>query len=116
MKNLIIILLFLPLVSLAQKPRLVIRSGIQNIAMMVSISPDNKLGLTVDKKQELILWELGSGRQLQNFQNIQAADFGPDNKSIDVVTSNLTFRTIDYSGKVIYESPVKSRPNIEPMS
>ncbi|MBK7028505.1 MAG: hypothetical protein IPH45_04535 [Bacteroidales bacterium] len=65
MKKLLVILFFFPLLSFAQKPELVIKSGVQGLAMMVSVSPDNKLGLTVDDKMELMLWELGSGKQLK---------------------------------------------------
>ena len=116
MKHLSIILFIIPLFTLAQKPRLVIRSGIQNIAMMASISPDNKLALTVDNKQELILWELSSGRQLETFRDIQAADFGLDNQTIDIVAPDRTFKTMDYSGKLISESTIKSNPVVEPWS
>ncbi len=106
MKKLLVILFFFPLLSFAQKPELVIKSGVQGLAMMVSVSPDNKLGLTVDDKMELMLWELGSGKQLKSFPNILAADFGLDNKSIDVVTNDYKFRTLDYSGNTVSEGPV----------
>ncbi|MEY2916856.1 MAG: hypothetical protein RIS73_570, partial [Bacteroidota bacterium] len=98
----------LPLIATAQKPQLVIKSGVQTHAMMASVSPDSKLGLTVEDKEILILWELRTGRQLQSFEHILAADFGLDNKSIDVVTSDYTFRKIDYLGKIISESPIKN--------
>jgi len=105
MKNLFLLILFLPLFSLAQKPQLVIKTGVQGVAMMASVSPDNKIGLTVDDKMELILWELGSGKQLTSYANILAADFGLDNKSIDVVTADYKFSTIDYAGNVLSEGP-----------
>jgi len=112
MKNQFLILVLLPLISLSQKPQLVIKTGVQGEAMMTSVSPDNKLGLTVDDKMELMLWELGSGKQLKSFPNILAADFGMDNKSVDVVTGDYKFRTIDYSGNTISEGPVtKTTPS-----
>ncbi len=112
MKKLIFGLFFFPLLTLAQKPQLVIKTGVQGVAMMTSVSPDNKLGLTVDDKMELMLWELGSGKQLRSYPNILAADFGLDNKSIDVVTGDYKFRTIDYSGNTISEGPVtKTSPS-----
>ena len=112
MKHLFLILVCFPLLTLAQKPELVIKTGVQGVAMMSSVSPDNKLGLTVDDKKELILWELVSGKQLKSFQNILAADFGLDNKSIDVVTADYKFRTIDYSGNIVSEGPVtKTSPS-----
>ncbi|MBK7213225.1 MAG: caspase family protein [Bacteroidales bacterium] len=112
MKNLIILLFLIPLIISAQKPELVIKSGVQGEAMMVSVSPDNKLGLTVDDKMELMLWELRSGKQLKSITNILAADFGLDNKSIDVVTGDYKFRTIDYFGNTIKEGPVtKTTPS-----
>ena len=106
MKKLILILLFLPLFIHAQRPELVIKTGVQGEAMMSSVSPDNKLGLTVDNKMELIFWELSSGKQLRSLPNILAADFGLDNKSIDVVTGDYKFRTLDYSGNTVSEGPV----------
>jgi WD40 repeat protein len=112
MKILSILLFILPLISSAQKPELVIKTGVQGEAMISSVSPDSKLGLTVDNKMELMLWELGSGKQLKSFQNILAADFGMDNKSIDVVTGDYKFRTIDYSGNIVSEGPVtKTSPS-----
>ncbi|MBK6966517.1 MAG: caspase family protein [Bacteroidales bacterium] len=112
MKKLILILLTLPLLIYAQRPELVIKTGVQGEAMMTSVSPDNKLGLTVDNKMEMMLWELGSGKQLKSFPNILAADFGLDNKSIDVVTGDYKFRTIDYTGNIISEGPVtKTSPS-----
>ena len=112
MKNLLLILLFLPLFTLSQKPQLVIKTGVQGVAMMTSVSPDNKLGLTVDDKMELMLWELGTGKQLKSYPNILAADFGLDNKAIDVVTGDYKFRTLDYSGNIVSEGPVtKTNPS-----
>ena len=113
MKKIIIVLFLLTgICTKAQRPELVIKTGVQGVAMMSSVSPDNKLGLTVDDKMELMLWELGSGKQLKSYPNILAADFGLDNKSIDVVTGDYKFRTIDYSGNIISEGPVtKTAPS-----
>ena len=72
---------------MAQRPELVVKTGIRNVALMVAISPDNKLALSVDDYEEMVLWELATGRQLKTYPNIVAADFGTDNKSIEVVTN-----------------------------
>lgn len=107
MKKLLLAFLF-PFVIFAQKPQLVIKSGLQSEVIMASISPDNKIGLTVEANEVLILWELSSGKQLQSFPNIMAADFGLDNKTIEVVTDKYKFQTLDYMGKVISQSPINN--------
>jgi WD40 repeat protein len=96
------------LILFAQKPQLVIKSGLQSEVMMASISPDNKVGLTVEENEVLILWELSTGKQLQSFPNIMAADFRLDNKTIDIVTNQYKFQTIDYNGNVVSQSPINN--------
>ena len=111
MKKFLIFLLLFPFIFFAQKPQLVIKSGLQSELIMASISPDNKIGLTVEVNETLILWELSTGKQLQSFPNIMAADFRLDNKTIDVVTNQYKFQTIDYAGKVISQSPINNTGN-----
>lgn len=111
MKKILIFLLLFPLTFFAQKPQLVIKSGLQSEVMMASISPDNKVALTVEDNEVLILWELSTGKQLQSFQNIMAADFRLDNKTIDIVTNQYKFQTIDYAGKVVSQSPINNTGN-----
>lgn len=107
LKRLFIILFLLPFALIAQKPQLVIKNGLQSKLEMASISTDNKLALTVENNEVLILWELATGKQLQTFPNVMAADFSLDGQSIDIVTNDYAFKTIDYSGKILkqYASP-----------
>jgi WD40 repeat protein len=104
MKKIVILLLLIPLIVVAQKPQLVIKNGIQSTLTMASISPDNKLGITIENNESLILWELQSGKQLQTYKNVIAGDFGLDSKSIDIVNTKYEFKTIDFSGKVLKEN------------
>ncbi len=103
LKRLFIILFLLPFALIAQKPQLVIKNGLQSELEMASISKDNKLALTVENNEVLILWELATGKQLQTFPNVMAADFSLDGQSIDIVTNDYAFKTIDYAGKVLKE-------------
>ena len=106
-KRLFVILFLIPFALIAQKPQLVIKNGLQSELEMASISKDNKLALTVENNEVLILWELATGKQLQTFPNIMAADFSIDGQSIDIVTNDYAFKTIDYAGKVLkqYATP-----------
>ncbi|MBK6966514.1 MAG: caspase family protein [Bacteroidales bacterium] len=83
----------------------------QSQVIMASISFDNKIGLTVEDNEVLILWELKTGRQLQSFKNIMAADFSENGNTIELVTNDYTFKTTDFAGNVISESPIKNSGN-----
>ena len=106
-----IILLFLlayPISMWAQKTTLVFQSGLQREVQMTAISPDNRLILTVEKGEMLILWELPTGKQLQSFEGILSAKFGQDSRSIEVVQKDFTFKTLDFNGKTIPNSPTRN--------
>jgi len=104
-------LVIFPFVSFAQKTQLVIKSGMQSQVLMAAISVDNKIGLTVEDNEVLILWELKTGRQLQSFKDIMAADFSENGNTIEVVTNDYTFKTIDFDGNLISESPIRNSGN-----
>ena len=100
-----------PVLTFAQKAQLVIKSGMQSQVVMASISPDKKFGLTVEVNEVMILWELKTGKQLQSFKNIMAGDFSETGNTLEVVSNDYTFKTIDFSGNIISESPIKSSGN-----
>ncbi len=106
MKKLVLFWLLMPILGFAQKPQLVIKTGLKTGVQMASISPDNKLALTIEQDEILILWDLKSGKQLQSFPDILAADFVLDNQTIDIVTKDYSFKTIDFNGKIIKENPI----------
>ena len=101
-------LMIIPVASFAQKAQLVIKSGLQSQLVMASISPDKKLGLTIENNEVLILWELSTGKQLQSLNNIMAGDFSESGTALEVVTNEYHFKTLDFSGNIIAESPIKN--------
>jgi WD40 repeat protein len=107
-KILQILLLIGPLSIFGQKTTLVFQSGLQREVQMTGISPDNRLILTVEKGQMLILWELQTGKQLQSFEGILSAKFGQDSRSIEVVRKDFSLKTIDFNGKTIPNSPSRN--------
>ncbi|RZK38582.1 MAG: hypothetical protein EOO90_21750 [Pedobacter sp.] len=110
-KKIFLLVGLFPALVFAQKPQLVIKNGLQSEIEMASISFDNKLGLTVENNETLILWELETGRQLQSFPNVMAADFALDHRSIDIVTKDYSFRTIDYAGNVLKQHAAPAAGN-----
>jgi WD40 repeat protein len=107
-KIILLILLAYPLSIWAQKTTLVFQSGLQREVQMTGISPDNRLILTVEKGEMLILWELRTGKQLQSFEGILSAKFGQDSRSIEVVRKDFSLKTLDFNGKTIPNSPSRN--------
>jgi WD40 repeat protein len=107
-KIILLILLAYPLSIWAQKTTLVFQSGLQREVQMTGISPDNRLILTVEKGEMLILWELRTGKQLQSFEGILSAKFGQDSRSIEVVYKDFSLKTIDFNGKTMPNNPTRN--------
>jgi WD40 repeat protein len=110
MKNILLCLLvFVQISVFAQKPQFVIQSGLQTDAIAADISPDNRLALTVEMNETCVLWDLQTGKQLQSFKNIIFANFSKDGSNLEVIGSDYTFRTLDFSGIIVEESPIKNK-------
>lgn len=105
--------LFLVSISLniqaQEQMALVIKSGHQSEIMSAFVSPDHKFLISVEREEVAILWDAESGKQLKSFNQIIAADFAQDSKSLEVVTADYQFQRISFSGEIIkkYGSPQK---------
>ena len=111
MKRILLGLCFISSLTFAQTPSLIIKSGLQSEAVFSAISPDNKLGLTVEDNEVLILWEFSTGRQLQSYTGVMAADFGEQPGTLEVVTNTYNFETWDYSGKILRQTNFSHQGN-----
>ena len=99
---------------LAQKAQFVIQSGLQTRVISSAISPDGRTALTIEESETLILWDVQSGKQLQSFKDIIFAEFSKKGRFLDVVTTNYTFQTLDFNGKIVPQGPVLPIKNTGP--
>jgi WD40 repeat protein len=100
MKKIFQVLLFLtPLSIWAQKPVLTVQNGHQSVIANAAMSVDNAYIISVDFSGTAILWDVVKSKQIRSFQNVLAAEFAADSRSIYLALKKGKFQQIDLNGK-----------------
>ena len=98
---LIILMLTFSSRSYAQDASIFTKDGHFYDLYSMSLSPDGKILVTVDKWYTCILWDAATGKQFQSITGIMAASFTGSNESICVVTEDGDVNIVNLSGTVI---------------
>jgi WD40 repeat protein len=100
MKRVLIgILLLFSEIIMAQKPQIMIQRGHLSNIMNFTISPDENYLLSIDGDFKGILWDIKKGRQLLILNDLGAASFTNDSRSILIVKKDKSVSKIDLMGK-----------------
>jgi hypothetical protein len=76
------------------------KAGHKSELKTISISPDNKYFISVEKDTLAIIWDIATGQQLRTIKNVEAAGF-KDNTSIYLAMNDKTFKLVDLDGQTI---------------
>ncbi len=95
-----IVLLCAGMQTFAQHADLFWKNGNESEITGISISPDDKYFVSVEKDMKAVVWEVASGQQLRTITNVEAAAFR-DNNSINLVMDDKTFKVVDLTGQTI---------------
>lgn len=90
----------------AQPPRLMLPIGHNDVIKDFAFSKNGKFIVTGSEDRTVKVWEVNTGRLLQNFTNfnakVQSVDFNPNNKTVIACSDDGFFYEWDiYTGKII---------------
>ena len=90
----------------AQPPRLMLPIGHNDAIKDFAFSKNGKFIVTGSEDRTVKVWEVNTGRLLQNFTNfnakVQSVDFNPNNKTVIACSDDGFFYEWDiYTGKII---------------
>ena len=95
-----LLLLAMSMSSFAQESDLFRKAGHKSELKTISVSPDNKYFISLEKDTLAILWDIATGQQLRTIKNVEGASF-KTNSSIYLAMCDKTFKEIDLDGRTI---------------
>ena len=105
------LLAFLPILLQAQRPQLIIPTGHAEKITACSFSEDEQYLVSTDESGRIILWEIGSLKELQHFSSaieLTGLAISPDNRLIAGSSRDCTIEVWDISsGQPIWKNKVQ---------
>lgn len=98
----------------AQKINLASKSGHQATVIAANVSKNNKYFLSIDEKDNMIVWDISSQQQISKSIEIIAAKFSTNDESIYVVKKNKkTYRYSVFGKEIETLSDASYKPQLE---